>query len=184
MSNQQFKEIGLRLAELREIREMTQEEVASRLGISLDEYLAYENGERDFSISFMYNVAKIFEVDVFNLLSGHSPNLTDCSVVRAGHEFYVKREGSYDYKHLAYTFKDKKAEPFFVEINPGDGEDKVLSHEGQEFDFVLSGSMRLTIGNMVYDLNKGDSVYFNSKIPHGLKAIGDKPLKFIAVVIK
>ena len=44
--------------------------------------------------------------------------------------------------------------------------------------------MRLTIGNMVYDLNKGDSVYFNSKIPHGLKAIGDKPLKFIAVVIK
>ena len=181
---EQLKEIGLRLQELREIREMTEEQVADALGLTLNEYLAYENGEKDFSISFMYNVAKIFEVDVFNLLSGHSPNLTDCSVVRKGHEFYVKREGSYDYKHLAYTFKDKKAEPFFVEINPGEGEDKVLSHEGQEFDFVLSGDMRLTIGSMVYDLHAGDSVYFNSKIPHGLKSIGDKPLKFIAVVIK
>lgn len=181
---EQLKEIGLRLQELREIREMTEQQVADALGLTLEEYLAYENGEKDFSISFMYNVAKIFEVDVFNLLSGHSPNLTDCSVVRKGHEFYVKREGSYDYKHLAYTFKDKKAEPFFVETNPGEGEDKVLSHEGQEFDFVLSGDMRLTIGNMVYDLHSGDSVYFNSKIPHGLKAIGEKPLKFIAVVIK
>lgn len=181
---EQLKEIGLRLAELREIREMTQQQVADALGIPLEKYVSYENGEKDFSISFMYNVSKIFEVDVVNLLSGHSPNLTDCSVVRKGHEFYVKREGTYDYKHLAYTFKDKKAEPFFVEIKPGDGEDKVFSHEGQEFNFVLSGTMRLIIGNMVYDLNKGDSVYFNSKIPHGLKSIGDKPLKFIAVVIK
>ncbi len=181
---EQLKEIGLRLAELREIREMSEEQVASALGVSVDEYKAYENGEKDFSISFMYNIAKILEVDVFNLLSGHSPNLTDCSVVRKGHEFYVKREGAYDYKHLAYTFKDKKAEPFFVEIDPGEGEDEITSHEGQEFDFVLSGTMRINIGNVVYDLNKGDSVYFNSKIPHAIKAIGNKPLKFIAVVIK
>ncbi len=180
----QLKEIGLRLQELREIREMEQDTVAKELGISLEEYQAYENGEKDFSISFMYNVAKIFEVDVFNLLSGHSPNLTDCSVVRAGQEFYVKRDGSYDYKHLAYTFKNKKVEPFFVESKPGNEEEKIHSHEGQEFNYVLSGSMRLSIGNMTYDLYKGDSVYFNSKIPHGTKVLGDKPVKFIAVVIK
>ena len=58
---EQLKEIGLRLQELREIREMTEQQVADALGLTLEEYLAYENGEKDFSISFMYNVAKIFE---------------------------------------------------------------------------------------------------------------------------
>ena len=181
---QELRVMGERLAELREVKGATKEEVAKRLNMAVEEYSAYENGERDFSFSFMFNVATIFEVDVVNLLSGHSPKLTDCSIVRKGREFYVKKEGSYDYKHLAYTFKDKKAEPFFVEIEPGKEDVELHSHEGQEFNFVLSGSMYFMRGDKIHELNKGDSVYFNSKIPHGTKVIGNKPVKFIAVVMK
>lgn len=181
---EQLIEMGMRLAELREIKGYTQKQVADRLNMPLDEYVAYEKGERDFSFSFMFNVATIFEVDVFNLLSGNSPTLSDCAVVRRGHEFYVKKEGSYDYKHLAYTFKDKKGEPFFVESMPGEEDEKFHSHEGQEFNFVLSGVMQFTIGNIVYELHKGDSVYFNSAIPHAIKVLGEKPVKFLAVVMK
>ena len=78
----------------------------------------------------------------------------------------------------------KKAEPFFVEIEAGKEDVELHSHEGQEFNFVLSGSMRLTVGNVSYDLNKGDSAYFNSKLPHGIKVLGDVPVKFLAVVMK
>ena len=67
---------------------------------------------------------------------------------------------------------------------PGEEDDKLHSHEGQEFNFVLSGVMLFKIGNMSYELTKGDSVYFNSKIPHGIKVVGDKPVKFLAVVMK
>ncbi len=181
---EQLQEMGMRLADLREIKGFTQEEMAKNLNMALEEYAAYEDGERDFSFSFMYNVASMFEVDVFNLLSGNTPNLTDCAVVRKGHEFFIKKEGSYDYKHLAYTFKDKKAEPFFVMSMPSQEEEDLHSHEGQEFNFVLSGNMELTIGGIKYELSKGDSVYFNSKIPHKIKVLGDKPVKFIAVVMK
>ncbi len=181
---EQLMEMGQRLAELREIKGASQEQVAEWLNMPLEEYQAYEKGERDFSFSFMYNVASIFEVDVFNLLSGNSPKLTDCAVVRKGHEFFVKKEGSYDYKHLAYTFKNKKAEPFFVLVEPGEDDQALHSHEGQEFNFVLSGKMEFKIGSIVYELNKGDSVYFNSKIPHGIKVLGNKPVKFLAVVMK
>ncbi len=181
---EQLIEMGQRLAELREIKGFKPEELAEKLKMPYEEYIAYENGERDFAFSFMYNVATLLEVDVFNLLSGHSPKLSDCAVVRRGHEFYVKKEGAYDYKHLAYTFKDKKAEPFFVMCMPGEEDEKLHSHEGQEFQFVLSGVMQFNIGNISYELHKGDSVYFNSAIPHGMKVLGDKPVKFLSVVMK
>ncbi len=179
-----LKEMGMRLADLREIKGFSQEELAKKLGVSLDEYVAYEDGKTDFSFSFMFNVASILDVDVFNLLSGSSPKLSDCAVVRRGQEFFIKKEGAYDYKHLAYTFKDKKSEPFLVTCMPGEDDEDMHSHEGQEFNFVLSGKMRLKIGKIYYDLDKGDSVYFNSKIPHGIKVLGDTPVKFIAVVMK
>lgn len=181
---EQLKEMGQRLAGLREIKGFSQEEVAKNLNISLEEYVAFEEGKKDFSFSFMYNVASMFEVDVFNLLSGNSPTLTDCAVVRKGHEFFIKKEGEYDYKHLAYTFKDKKAEPFFVVSMSGKEDGKLHTHSGQEFNFVLAGRMEFKIGELSYELNKGDSVYFNANIPHGIKVLGDKPVKFIAVVIK
>ena len=181
---EQLLEMGMRLRELREINGMSVEEIAAKLGKSVKEYEEYEDGKQDFSFSFMLNVATILDVDVINLLSGHSPKLSDCAMVRKGQEFFIKKEGAYDYKHLAYTFKNKKGEPFFVTCMPGE-EDKTLhTHEGQEFNFVLSGSMRLKIGDIAYDLNKGDSVYFNSKIPHGIKVLGDQPVKFLAVVMK
>ena len=180
---EQLKEMGQRLAELREIKGFTQRQVADNLNMSLEEYVAYEDGKKDFSFSFMYNVASMFEIDVFNLLSGNSPTLTDCAIVRKGHEFFIKKEGVYDYKHLAYTFKDKKAEPFFV-VSMDKGDNELHTHSGQEFNFVLSGSMELNIGKLSYELHKGDSVYFNASIPHAIKVLGDKPVKFLAVVIK
>ncbi len=182
--NEQLIEMGIRLAELREIHGYSQEELANKLNVSLEDYQAYERGESDFSFSFMFNVASIFGIDVFNLLSGHSPKLDSCAVVRRGQEFFIKKEGAYNYKHLAYTFRNKKAEPFFVSSMPGEEDLELHSHEGQEFNFILSGKMTFKLGNLTYDLNKGDSVYFNSAIPHGIKVLGDEPVKFIAVVVK
>ena len=59
---EQLKEMGMRMADLREVMGYTAVEVAERLGITEEEYLAYESGEKDFSFSTMYNVAKIFNV--------------------------------------------------------------------------------------------------------------------------
>lgn len=181
---EQLKEMGLRLLDLREIKGLSANELADKLNMTVDEYLSYENGERDFSFSFMFNVASILGVDVFNLLSGKSPKLLDCAVVKSGQEFFIKKEGAYDYKHLAFTFKNKKAEPFFVTSMPGEEDEKMHSHEGQEFNYVVSGKMLFKIGTMSYELEQGDSVYFNSKIPHGIKVLGNEPVKFLAVVMK
>lgn len=182
--NDQLIEIGKRLSEIREIKGISVEDISKQLQVSIDEYIAFENGESDFSFSFLYNVAQILEVDVSNIMSGQSPKLSACSIVRSGKGLNIKKEGRYEYKPLAYTFKGKAGDPFLVTVEPDDVEvPKFHAHDGQEFNYVTSGKMQFFIGDIVYTLSKGDSVYFDASIPHAEKCIGDKPLKFVAVVI-
>jgi quercetin dioxygenase-like cupin family protein len=106
-------------------------------------------------------------------------------LVRNGEGLDIERRKAYDYKHLAFTFSNKKADPFMVTVEPKEGEKPTLhSHEGQEFDYMLSGKMEFYFDDIIYELNEGDSVYFDSSVPHAMKAIGGQPAKFLAVVIK
>ena len=180
----QIKEISARLADLREICDISVEEMAEKREMSVEEYSSHECGSADFSISFLCKAADILGVDMVDLMSGDSPKLSSCTVVKKGKGFAVKRNAAYDYKHLAYTFRNKKAEPFLVTVDPGGKVPVLNSHEGQEFDYVVSGKMMFYIGDISYELSKGDSVYFDSSLPHAEKALGDKPAQFIAVVIK
>ncbi len=182
--NDQIKDIGMRLAGLRDDMEISTAEMAEKLGVDQATYEAYESGEKDFSFSFMYNAAEILGVDVLDIISGDAPKLSMCCMVKKGKGYSVKRGHEYDYKHLAYTFRGKKGEPFLVTITP-DGKPPVMhGHEGQEFNYVISGKMMLYIGDISYELSEGDSVYFDSSVPHAEVALGDKEAQFIAVVIK
>jgi quercetin dioxygenase-like cupin family protein len=182
---EQLKEIGARLAALRDIFDITVEKMAERMKITVDEYTSYENGQRDFSFSFLQNAANIFGVEVVEIISGDSPRLTRCALVRKGEGYDIVRRKAYDYKHLAFTFTKKKAEPFLVTVEPKENEELVRhAHEGQEFDYMVSGRMEFHFDNIVYELDEGDSVYFDSGVPHAMRAIGDMSAKFLAVVIK
>lgn len=182
--NNQIKDIGMRLAGLRDDMEISTAEMAQKLGVDEETYIAYENGKKDFSFSFIYNAADILGVDVLDLISGNTPTISMCSMVKKGQGYSVNRGHDYDYKHLAYTFKNKKGEPFLVTITPDDKPPVMHGHEGQEFNYVISGNMKLYIGDISYELSEGDSVYFDSSVPHAEVALGDKEAQFIAVVIK
>ena len=182
--NNQIKDIGMRLACLRDDLEFTTAYMAEKLNIDEKTYIAYEEGKNDFSFSFIYNAAEVLGVDVLDLISGNAPTLTTCCMVKKGKGYSVKRGHDYDYKHLAYTFRNKKAEPFLVTITPDDKAPVMHGHEGQEFNYVLSGKMKLYIGDISYELDAGDSVYFDSSVPHAEVAMGNEETTFIAVVMK
>ena len=184
MTNQ-LLEIGDRLKGLRNIMDISTEKMAEHMKLRADEYVAYERGERDFSFSFLSNAASILGVDVVDIISGETPKLSTCSLVKKGEGYDITRRAAYDYKHLAFTFRKKKAEPFLVTVEPNKGGEVTLSsHPGQEFNYMLSGCMEFHLDTMVYELNEGDSVYYDSSVPHAMKAIGGQAAKFIAVVIK
>jgi len=74
-------------------------------------------------------------------------------------------------------------EPFFVEILPESAREKTLSsHEGEEFIAVLKGSIEVIYGNETHVLRAGDSVYYNSIVPHYVSCLGPEKAEIHAVI--
>ena len=181
----QIQMMAMRIRDLRDIVGLSQEEAAQKANIPLEEYLAYESGTRDFSFSHLFNIAEAFGVDISDLLTGESPKLKGYVLTRGGKGLAFDRRSQYHYQHLAYNFASKLAEPFVVTVEEDkpDAVKQVHSHEGQEFDYVLEGTLRLVLGGNELFLAPGDCVYYDSALPHAMYAV-DGPCKFIAVVVK
>ncbi|MDL2220347.1 cupin domain-containing protein [Eubacteriales bacterium OttesenSCG-928-N14] len=182
--SEQITAIAARLREMREIMDISTVEMAETLGIDLSTYEEYEEGKHDFSFSMLYGAANKLGVDIVDLLTGDRPKLTYFSLVKNGQGLDIERRKEYKYKHLAYFFKDKHAEPFLVTVEPGNGEVHLNTHEGQEFNYVLCGSMFIQVGEMKVVLEQGDAVYYDSSVPHGMKAEGEQACDFLSIIIK
>lgn len=176
--------IAMRLAELRRIEGLSDDELARDLGISKEEYLSVESGERDIPVSLLYKAAGRFNIELHELLSGQAPRLSVYQVVKGGRGMPVKRNSQYGYRHLAYNFARKRAEAFEVTVEPVDDSQPIKTnvHEGQEFNYCLEGEILLQIDKAKIVLSEGDSVYFDSAFPHGMRALGGRTARFLAII--
>ena len=182
---EQVMAVALRMRDLREFLGLEPAGVAERAGVPLADYLAYEAGERDFSFSHLFNIAAVLGVDITDLLTGESPRLHGYALTRSGEGLAFDRRAQYQYRHLAYNFRDKKAEPFIVTVlqdAPG-ALKQAHAHEGQEFNYVLEGYLRIELGGQTLALAPGDSLYYDAGLPHAMYAV-DGDCRFVAVVVK
>jgi quercetin dioxygenase-like cupin family protein len=181
----EVREIAARVRVLREIEEISEETLASELGFDPGEYHLWESGQKDFPIGVLVEIAARFKVDLTELISGETPKLKTYCITRAEKAPEVSRRPMYTYWNLAYNFHRKKGEPFLVEVSP-DTAEKPLSlntHPGQEFDYVLEGRLFLSVGGHEVELGPGDCVYYDSNEPHGMKAVGGRRVRFLAMVL-
>lgn len=181
-------EVAERIVAMRELCDISAEEMAEIVGKPVEEYLEYETGTKDFSFTFLYKCAERFGIDMVELLTGDNPHLSGFSLVRKDHGLPMKRRIGFQYQHLAATFKDKLAEPFVV-FAPYIEEDqnapiRTSTHVGNEFDYILEGTLRFSHDGREMELGPGDSVYYDSGKPHGMYATSKSGCKFIAVVMK
>lgn len=180
-----IKQIAQRIKALRELSDMSVETMSKELGVEASKYIEYESGEVDIPVSFLYAMAGKFNVELTALLTGEEPKLQRFSVVRKGKGLSIDRRKEYKYQDLAYNFMHKKSEVFLVTVDP-EKENKndihKYSHSGQEFNYILEGQMKFFFQDKEVILNPGDSVYFDSGYEHAMLALGDKTLKFVAVI--
>jgi quercetin dioxygenase-like cupin family protein len=183
--NEDMQQIGQRLKGLREALDMTAGEFAASCEILPSEYLEYEAGEKDMSISMLKRIASKHNVDVSILMFDGEPHMSSYFLTRKGKGLAINRVSSYNYQTLAGGFNNRKADVFEVTVEPkADDVDIHHSiHAGQEFNLVLEGRMLLQINGKDLILEEGDSIYFDSGLPHGMKALDGKKVKFIAVVL-
>jgi transcriptional regulator with XRE-family HTH domain len=183
--NDQIKLIAERIKELREISGVSCETLSVELGIPAGLLAQYESGSIDIPVGFLYKVAHRFNVELSALFSGENPRLHVYCVVRKGKGLNIERRKQYKYENLAYNFINKKAEPFIVTIEPSSGKTQMEfnSHVGQEFNYVLQGSMKIVIDGHEVILNEGDSIYYDSNYSHAMKALNDLPVKMLAIIL-
>lgn len=186
--NDRIIEIAQRIRGLREDIGVSVAEMAQLVEVTEEEYLSYEDGNRDFSFTFLYKVADRLGVDISEILTGSSPTLSVYTHVKKGKGLSIERRKGLKYQSLAYLFKNRNAEPFLVEAVYDEAADKseILqrSHDGQEFDYILSGSLKVKIDNHEFIMEAGDSVYYDASHKHGMVATNGETCVFLAVVIR
>ena len=183
-----IKEMAKRIRELREIENYTPEDMAKSTGISVEEYIKCENGERDLNFAFIYRCAQVLRVNVTDIIEGYSPNLKSYTVTRAGAGQQIANAHGMTYYNLAYAFKNRIAEPLYVRSvydEEAQGKDiELTTHAGQECDIVIEGHLMVQVGDHKELLGPGDSIYYNSDTPHGMIAVNGKDCLFYAIVLK
>ena len=182
---EQIRQIAERIKVLREIAGITPERLAKSLDVPIATYLRYEEGAADIPIGFLYQLAGLYKVEMEALLTGENPKLHIFSVVRKEKAPAVERRKPYRHQALAGNFVHKKAEPFLVTVEPRPVTEPLQhnSHPGQEFDYVLEGTLKITIGGHELVLNEGDSVFFDSGYEHSMWALNNRTARFLAVIL-
>ena len=142
-----IRETAARIRELREITGISVEEMAIRTGLTVEEYIQCEAGNRDLSIAFLYDCTLSFGVDLGDLLGGRSPKLRSYALTRKGMGQKIEEAHHMVGYNLAADFRNRIALPLYMELNyrPGaEYEDiELVTHEGQECDIVIRGHMRI-----------------------------------------
>ena len=166
--NEQIKQIAERLAGLRDALEITPEEMAKVCNLTPEQYMKLESGTVDISVSVLHQISQAYGVELTTLMFGDEPKMSSYFITRKGKGIAVERTKAYKYQSLAAGFVGRKADPFMVTV---------------QYNMVLKGRMLLQINNKELILEEGDSIYFNSELPHGMKALDGEKVSFLAIIL-
>jgi len=170
-----------RIKELREIMEISAMDIAADIHVPLATYEKYESCEQDIPISVLYNIANRLGTDVTVLMTGEDPRMDSAAVCRRGKGVQVERYPGYEFSSLAYNFKSRTMEPLLVSLDSSRPPAAQVSHSGQEFNYVVEGQVKVTVGRAEYTLAVGDSIYFDATLPHSQSAVNGSA-QFITII--
>ena len=179
--NENLIQIAGRIKELREIMEISVLDMAKDTNIPFETYHEYEKGQLDIPISVLYTIANRLGTDVTVLLTGEEARMDSAAVCRKGKGVQIQRYPGYEFSSLAYNFKHRTMEPLLVFLDSSKPQAAQVSHSGQEFNYVVEGRMKITVGKTEYILSAGDSIYFDARIPHGQCAVNGAA-QFITII--
>ena len=192
MSNQktvsnQLMDVAARIREMREIVGYSIQQMAEKTEISQSLYMEYEAGAADLPFSFMHKCAKIFGLELSELLEGQTAKLSAYTVTRRGKGMITASEDGITIQDMAAMFRQKLATPYWVTYEYSEELQNepihTATHDGQEFDLVIRGSMRIRIGDHEEILREGDSIFYKSSTPHGMIAIDGEKCVFLSMIM-
>ncbi len=190
MTEDELLELGLgqKLRKIREDRGVELSQLARQVGVPEAQLEAFEASRAVPAIGELAKIASTLDVSLGHFFQRAIPE-SRVEVVRARDRWTVQPQSeaartlNYRYQALSYSLTDKLMAPFLVEIPPDASSDSPTStHDGEEFLFVLNGQLEVTIGGDVHRLAPGDSIYFDSRMEHSLRAVEGSAVRIVACV--
>ncbi len=183
----QLMDIAMRIRDMREILGYSTQKMAELTEIPEGLYREYEAGRADLPFTFMHKCAKVFGLEITDLLEGHSAKLSGYTVTRKGKGLVTASEDGITIQDMASMFRKKLATPYWVTYQYSqelqDQPIHTTTHAGQEFDLVIKGAMRIKVGDHEEILREGDSIFYKSSTPHGMIAIDGQDCVFLAMIM-
>jgi transcriptional regulator with XRE-family HTH domain len=180
--------IGRKIRDLRKGKALTLQDLSTATGLSKPLLSQIENEIVVPPISTLLKISRALDKDIAFFFQEPNDDRKIVVVRTFERESLDTRklgrtDGGYSYESLAYKKSRKNMEPFLVEFERKDEKEmSFYSHEGEEFLFVLEGDLEFRTRDEVHGLKKGDSLYFESDVPHSYRALGKKNAKAIVVI--
>ena len=179
------RSIARNIKTLRLNKKMSLDELSHLTGLTKGYLSKIERSHKSPPLSTLNKIALTMGVDVASLLEENTEEVRDIklAIVRRKERKKVVTKGSlygYEYEALAYNKPGKNMEPFV--ISPASDKEVTLQHDGEEFMYVLEGTHEFVYDGKKYILKTGDSIYFDSRIPHSGRSLGNKKAKILAII--
>ena len=180
--------VGERVRQVREERELTLTDISQRTDLDVAFLEQIENGSVAPPLGIIIKLAKALDLKMGYFISGEEDMpLYRCAEKRqkSGFTLQFDKKGKYygyGYESLAPHKKDRHMEPFLISLEPSKADEERSAHDGQEFIYVLEGAMEVKLGEEIYLLEAGDSIYYDSTVPHLVKNHGSDVTRILAVL--
>lgn len=180
-------DMGMRFKEARESRGLSIFDIYLRTNIDVEQLSQIEEGTIIPPLGTVIKLSKALDIKIGYLVSGVEEK--PYTIVRKDDRKVISRYDSskekrygYGYESLAPHKTDRHMEPFLVTLEPSETEHERSTHDGQEFIFVLQGEMEVRLEDEIHILEPGDSIYYDSTVPHLVKCHSKEPTKILAVL--
>lgn len=169
--------IGKKIKKARLAKKISFDALANDTGFSIDYLKKVEAGKLTPPVGTLLLIARSLEIDSGDLLKDDDDKIQDR--IKA----FTKRTGNYAYTTLTPGAENKHLKAFRVEIEAmAEHEGVGYHHVGEEFVYVLSGTIEVMVGEHVNKLKEGDSLHFNSGIQHNLRNIGKTDAELLVII--
>jgi len=175
----QLNSFGARLRELRLKCGWTLEELACRSSLSKAFLSRLESGDRQASIAAALTLSRIFNVSLASLFESQVVSVP-CVIAR-GADAVEKSINGLKYVSLSHAGRFFNLQPIKVTVPISRRGNEHYHHDGEEWIYVMSGALTLSLAGKTYDLKPGDAAHFDSRLPHRLIANGKKDAEVLLV---
>jgi transcriptional regulator with XRE-family HTH domain len=173
-------QLGEKIRQLRKQNKLTLKEIAAKTGVSISFLSQLEHGKTSATLESLRKISDVLGVNPSYFFPQEMDGKAQTTIQRGADNTNLE-ETSFIYKNLIGNINDPLFTPLFIVLQPGDNRGNLFSHQGQEFLFVLEGTLTVLIQEETYELQVHDSIFIDASKPHYWRNDTTETIKFLCI---